>query len=122
MAVSQKQNEEYWALKDRISRWGFTIILICPFIILPMLTFGGAYFGSKLFPSHGGLVGFLIGGFTAYATCLTLWIKKVGFLIYSKEKCQKCGTPIGRYNGIWFVTDYLCRECGNNNSVKLHAT
>ena len=122
MAVSQKPNEEYWALKSRLDKWGLIVIFICPIIFLSTLGFGGSFIGGKLFPPYGFLIGFMIGGMTAQAICFTLWMKKLGFLMYSKEKCQNCGESIGRWNGAWIGIDYLCRSCGNNNSVDLHDT
>jgi hypothetical protein len=94
MAVSEKPNEEYWELKARIKNFGFIFILICLFVF-PTLAFGGTFFGHKLFPSHGGLIGLLIGGLSTQTLVLTLLIKKVGFLIHSKEKFQRCRTHIG---------------------------
>lgn len=119
MAVSQKPNEEYWALHSRIGKWNLWLLLVYPLLGLTTLFFGGGLLGYKFWPPYGGLLGALIGGGFGLIGFVTLCKKTIGFVSQSEESCQKCRRPYGIYNN-GFRLDYLCGYCGNNNSVDLH--
>jgi len=118
MAVSQKRNEEYWALKARIDKWGIWFGFGPLWTIVPLALIG-AILTSRLFqePVVGGFLGFVLG-----VTLLFYFTKKkIGFLVESQESCQNCGISMAQVRGI-ATLDYLCRQCGNNNSLYLHDT
>lgn len=121
MAVTEKRNEEYWALKTRTKKWGVFVLFIFPLILVPTLTFGGTFIGFKLFSTDQSALGFILGGVLAATICFTLWQKKIGFLFQSKEKCQSCGKPLAEYRMVTFRPYDICRWCGNDNRINLNA-
>lgn len=112
-----ERNEEYYALKGRLDKWSIWILLIYPFFGLFVLVFGSAWLGYKLLQGPWGILGFFIGGFLWQVIGIYLCKKTFGFVMYSKEECQKCHIAMARWNGAWVSQDYMCRECGNNNSL-----
>ena len=117
-----ERNEEYYALKDRLDKWGVWLILVYPFFGGIILLFGGMWLAHKYLSGPWEISGFLIGGFLWQGIALYLWKTKFGFIMYSKETCQKCNMAMARWNGVWLVQDHICRECGNNNSIDLKAS
>lgn len=120
MAVIQKPNENYWALKERLETWGNRATIINPLIALPTLGFGGAFIGGQLFPTHGFILGFVIGGIFAQAVCLTYWKRKLGFLMFSNARCQNCKEPLAQWHLNRIRLDNICLQCGNDNRIDLH--
>lgn len=114
-----ERNEDYYALKARIDKWGVWLILVYPLFAGIILVFGGSWLGQRLFPEVGGMLGFFVGGAIWQASSLYLWKQKFGFIMHSKEQCQNCGMSMARWNGNWMTQDHVCRECGNNNSIDL---
>jgi hypothetical protein len=111
-------NTEYVELKARIDKWSALVCLIYPLIGLILFPLSFAMIGYRINPDWGFSVGFILGALVLQATWAYFVMTKIGFLFRSKEACQKCGRPYGRCSG-WFALDYLCRQCGNNNSVTL---
>ncbi|MDB2438466.1 hypothetical protein N9W89_07095 [Hellea sp.] len=116
-----KRNEEYYALKARIDKWGVWVLLVYPFFSGVILVFGGASLGQRLLPTSGVPIGFFVGGPIWLASVLYLFKKKFGFIMNSAEKCQNYGIAMARNNDGVILQDYICRKCGNNNSVDLNS-
>lgn len=112
-------NEEYYYLKARLDKWGVWLILVYPLLSGIILVFGGIWLGHKFLPGATEILGFFGGGFLWQASCFYLWKRKFGFIMFSEEKCQNCNMSMARYSGAWLALDYMCRECGNNNSIEL---
>lgn len=119
MAVTSKPNEEYYLLKTRFDKWAVFTVFIYPLFSGIILVFGSSFLGNRLNPQYGYMIGFIVGGLLWQTTGLYLCISKLGFILRSKEKCQSCRTAIAYWNGFGFSIDYLCRKCGNNNSIEL---
>lgn len=114
--MSQKRNEEYWALKERIDRWGVWLGFGPLWTVFP-LTILGAIAAGRLFqaPFLGAFIGFVGGGALLFYLIKT----RLGFVVESEETCQCCSLPMARSRGGGFPQlDYLCRRCGNNNSLE----
>ena len=120
MAVRQKRNEEYWVLKERTDKWGVWLFIMGPIWTVLPLMFLGFVLTGQLFQDP--VSGALIGLFAGVVILFYLIKKKIGFFLVSVECCQNCGIPLAQKTGAHFpLLDYLCRNCGNNNSLDLHA-
>ena len=117
--MNQNRNEEYWALKGRIDKWAGWLLVLGPIWTVLPLMFLGSVLTGRLFQEP--LSGLLIGLFAGVAILFYLIKKKIGFILQSEECCQNCGIPMAQQPGLIFpLLDYLCRRCGNNNSLDIH--
>lgn len=53
--MSQKPNEEFWALQSRIGKWNLWLLLVYPLFGMTTLFFVGGFLGFKVYPPHGAL-------------------------------------------------------------------
>ena len=112
-------NEEYYRLEARLNKWAVWLILVYPLLSGIVFIFGGMWLAHKFIPGPAETISFFGGGLLCQGSTFYLLKRKIGFTMFSQEKCQNCNISMARWNGFWLVQDYRCRECGNNNSIEL---